>query len=321
MKTQSKSIAKLAEIKLFLALMAVLGVFLVISLAADARQSREAALAAKLNAPKNPFADVSLTAKAAYVYDARTREVLFAKNETTRLPLASLTKVMSALVVAETVPGDSIVSIGYEALMTEGDSGLLLGERWRMRDLLDFSLTTSSNDGMRAAAIAAGRALGATDTESALNTFIQAMNNRARELQMKNTYYFNETGLDESSVRGGAYGSAKDQTHLFEYVLSHRPELLEETESGRAVISSLDKSHTARNTNVLANVIPGLRASKTGYTDIAGGNLIVAFDPELGHPIIVSVLGSTEKGRFEDVRKLVNATLLWMSTRDRVILK
>jgi D-alanyl-D-alanine carboxypeptidase len=58
-----------------------------------------------------------------------------------------------------------------------------------------------------------------------------------------------------------------------------------------------------------------LVASKTGTTDLAGGNLVVAFDPEIGRPIVISVLGSTEDGRFTDMEKLVSKTL--SSHRDK----
>ena len=51
-------------------------------------------------------------------------------------------------------------------------------------------------------------------------------------------------------------------------------------------------------------------ASKTGFTDLAGGNLVIAFDAGLSHPIIISVLGSTQEGRFRDVEKLVTASLM-----------
>jgi D-alanyl-D-alanine carboxypeptidase (penicillin-binding protein 5/6) len=192
-----------------------------------------------------------------------------------------------------------------------------MGERWKVKDLIDFSLTTSSNDGIRAVAIRAGSKLAGTeDADASLDAFIHAMNKRADELGMKNTYYLNETGLDVSVNKAGAYGSAQDQAKLFEYVLSKHPELLEATQNGRSTISSLDKVHVAKNTDILTNVIPGLRASKTGFTDIAGGNLIIAFDPELNHPVVVSVLGSTETGRFADVKKLVNTALAWISLRD-----
>lgn len=326
MEEKHKHIVGLAEVKLFLALGAVLSVFLFISLAADGRSGANTLDPNKVVIP-NPFTQVRISARAAYVYDVRTKEVLYAKNEKARLPLASLTKVMTALVASDIAGDNAIVTITPEAIMEDGDSGLLVGERFTMKNLLDFSLTTSSNDGIHAAALAAG-AINAKSNDPTLaeSAFLHAMNTRADELQMKNTYYYNDTGLDmpsgqdglpaSSSAKAGAYGSAEDMAKLFEYVISAHPELLEATQESSSDIASLNIVHHARNTDILANLIPGLIASKTGFTDIAGGNLIIAFDPELDHPVIISVLGSTESGRFEDMTALVNATMESLSTHD-----
>ena len=261
------------------------------------------------------FPTVTLEAKAAYVYDARTKTVLFAKNENTRLPLASLTKVMSALVAQDTSPLYGTVTISGEALQAEGDSGLYRDEQWSLKNLLDFSLVTSSNDGMRAVALSLG-ALSRADATSGeiINDFVGEMNRKAGELGLKNTYFWNETGLDESDVKGGAYGTARDISALLEYILAHHSELFRATREVTTTFQSLDNySHIAKNTNDVVAEIPGLLASKTGFTDTAGGNLIFAFDPELGRPIIVSILGSTEKGRFEDAHTLVGAVMGYIS--------
>ena len=257
------------------------------------------------------FPEMMLKAKAAYVYDARTKTVLYAKNENTRMPLASLTKVMSALVAKELSPDYSTVTISRSALDTDGDSGLRPGEKWRLKDILDFSLVASSNDGMRAVA----RALGALEQSDAsdeeiIGEFVSRMNRKAAEIDLKNTYFRNETGLDETEFKGGAYGTARDMSSLMEYILLYHPDLLEATQEVSMFALSLDDyRHEAKNTNPLAGRIPGLVASKTGFTNTAGGNLALIFDPELGRPIVVTILGSTEEGRFEDAQTLINATL------------
>jgi serine-type D-Ala-D-Ala carboxypeptidase (penicillin-binding protein 5/6) len=257
-----------------------------------------------------PFPEVKIQAKAAYIYDARTQEVLYAKNENQRMPLASLTKVMSALVAKELSPEYGTVTVSQEALKLTGDSGLKSGERWRLKDLLDFSLVTSSNDGMRAVALSLGALESSTaSSDEILNDFVREMNRKAAELDLKNTYYWNETGLDETEYKGGAYGTAKDMAVLMEHIIIYYPEIMEATRLSRTSVSSLDEVHEAKNTNALAGQIPGLLASKTGFTNTAGGNLALAFDPELGRPIIVTILGSTEEGRFEDARILINAVL------------
>jgi serine-type D-Ala-D-Ala carboxypeptidase (penicillin-binding protein 5/6) len=258
-----------------------------------------------------PIENIEITAKSAYVYDTATGRVLYAKNEDERLPLASVTKVMAALVASELAPENTVVTITRDAVRTDGDSGLRSGERWALRDLLDFTLTSSANDGARAVALALG-ALGSSDLSASavVNDFVERMNLKAAELGMMNTYYFNDTGLDESQVKGGAYGSAKDQALLLEYILREKPLLLAATREPSFSIMSLDGlAHLAQNTDLVIDQIPGIVASKTGYTDLAGGNLVIAFDPEIGRPIIISVLGSTTEGRFADVLALTQASL------------
>jgi serine-type D-Ala-D-Ala carboxypeptidase (penicillin-binding protein 5/6) len=258
-----------------------------------------------------PIESVEITAKSAYVYDTATGRVLYAKNEDERLPLASVTKVMAALVASELAPENAVVTITRDAVRTDGDSGLRSGERWALRDLLDLTLTSSANDGARAVALALG-ALGSSDqsSDAVVNDFVERMNLKAAELGMMNTYYFNDTGLDESQVKGGAYGSAKDQALLLEYILREKPLLLAATREPSFSIVSLDGlTHAVQNTNLNIDEIPGIVASKTGYTDLAGGNLVIAFDPEIGRPIIISVLGSTTEGRFSDVLALTQASL------------
>ncbi|MEK9172011.1 MAG: hypothetical protein AAB782_02140, partial [Patescibacteria group bacterium] len=258
-----------------------------------------------------PFPGVVLEAKAVYVYDVRTQTVLFAKNENTRMPLASLAKIMSALVAENLSPLYGTVTINEEALEAEGDSGLLKDERWTLKDILDFSLLTSSNDGMHAVALALGALERAgAGSEEIINDFVGEMNGKARELGLQNTYFLNETGLDESDIKGGAYGTARDMSTLLEYILTHYPEMLEATRKATTTLLSLNNyPHVARNTNSIVAEIPGLLVSKTGLTNTAGGNLVIVFDPELGRPIIVSILGSTEEGRFEDARTLISAVM------------
>ncbi|MSR87833.1 MAG: D-alanyl-D-alanine carboxypeptidase [Candidatus Zambryskibacteria bacterium] len=263
------------------------------------------------------FPEVVLQAKSAYVYDARTQTVLYALNENTRIPLASLTKIMSALVASELSPAYGTVKVSREALVVEGDSGLRPGEKWSLKNILDFSLVSSSNDGIRAVALSLGalRSADASDTEI-VGDFVRTMNAKAAELDLKNTYFWNETGLDESEYKGGAYGTSKDMTTLLEYIIQYHPELFEATREVETTITSLDNyKHVAKNTNHLVGEIPGLLASKTGFTSTAGGNLIFAFDPELGRPIIITILGSTVEGRFEDAKKLVNATLDYLNNQ------
>lgn len=263
------------------------------------------------------FPAVVLQAKAAYVYDIRNDMVLFAHNQDVRLPLASLTKVMSALVARELAPENGTITVSADALKAEGDTGLKRDERWSLKDIIDFSLVSSSNDGMRAVALALGAISKANVTsEEIINDFVGMMNGKASELGLKNTYFWNETGLDESDVKGGAYGSARDISTLMAHIMENYPELLSRTKEPTAQFESLDNEiHVAKNTNDMIADVPKLLASKTGYTNTAGGNLTIVFDPELGHPIVITVMGSSEKGRFDDMRALVAGTLQYLDSK------
>lgn len=304
----SRFLVNRAEVKFFSFLGGVLCILIILSILISQKVDRSNSPPVKVAA--NPFDIVKLTAKAAYVYDVRADKILYAKNDNTRLPLASLVKVMTAVLASDLAPPYSQITITREAVETSGDSGLQVGEIWSLKNLLDFSLTSSSNDGARAI----GLALGALSDSSANSTgieadFVRAMNVKADQIGMKNTYYANDTGLDVGPSKSGAYGTASDMGLLFSYILKNYPELMVATREPTVRVSSNIASHTARNTDLIVSNIPGLKASKTGFTDLAGGNLVVAFDPEIGHPVVISILGSTEEGRFSDMMKLVNASI------------
>ncbi len=274
------------------------------------RQAQIAKLAEK-ETTGTIFSNIPIEGRAAVVYDVANGKIIFQKNANARMPLASLTKLMTALTATDLVPLNSGITIRKEFLVGEGDTGLLPGETWKLKDLLDFSLMVSSNDGARSVASVVGAVnLKSTDYDLGRKDFILQMNAEAQKLALKQMYFINESGLDEGNTAGG-YGSATDVAKLLEYMLGHNPEILETTKYETLTIDSGSRAHVAKNTNLDIQKIPGLLASKTGYTDLAGGNLAVAFDASIGRPIIVVVLGSSEKGRFSDVQNLVNASLLY----------
>jgi D-alanyl-D-alanine carboxypeptidase (penicillin-binding protein 5/6) len=260
----------------------------------------------------SPFASLALEARAAYVYDVAEQRVIFAYNEQMQLPLASLSKLMTALVSSEVISDTEIVTIPTRALGEEGDSGLYAHERWYAKDLRDFTLLISSNDGASALALAAVEHIKETDPDpvSAKHVFVNRMNEQARALGLSQTYFINETGLDSSEYISGAYGSAQDVATLLSYIIVNEPRIIEATRLEQTEFSSLNNfRHIATNTNQSLGKIPGLIGSKTGYTELAGGNLAIAFDAGIQHPVVIVVLGSTPDGRFADVEKLVDATL------------
>lgn len=267
----------------------------------------------------DPFANIKLIGKAAYVFDVAEQKPLFSYNEETQLPLASLTKLMTAVTVSKYMDAGDTVTIDPRSLEKDGDSGLLAFEEWRLKDLLDYTLTVSSNDGAAALAAAAGTAkivrdsVGAQTPEQA---FVDEMNALAKQIGLSQTYFVNETGLDSTTALSGGYGSARDTAHLLEYIIANNPSIMEATTYPSITVTSESNFiHTATNTDDAVPNIPELIASKTGYTDLAGGNLVIAFDAGVNHPIIVSVLGSTIDGRFSDVEQLVEASLEQISGR------
>lgn len=253
--------------------------------------------------------NVNITAKSAYVYDVVGKRVLYRKNELVQLPLASLTKLMMALTASELLPKETKITVKKEFLQEDGDNGLLANESWKLSDLLDFSLVVSSNDGARSiASVIGAMQLDSNNYDLGRKEFIRLMNTKAQQIGLTQTYFVNESGLDIGSTSGG-YGTAIDISNLLRYILEKEPEILEATKYKKVEVDSEKKTHVANNTNKEVNDIPGLMASKTGYTDMAGGNLAVAFDASMGRPIIVVVLGSTQQGRFKDVQNLVDASL------------
>lgn len=256
---------------------------------------------------EDPFERVSIHGEAAYVWDVARQRALFKKNASAQLPLASLTKLMTAIVFEESVDIDTAeVAITLDAIRQEGEYGFNDGDTWSARRLLDYTLVTSSNDGAYALAAAAGASIGQSDNPA--ETFIDAMNKKAEALGLSQTYFTNATGLDANEAKSGSYGSARDMAFLMEYIVRERSDLLSKTaEPVLELENTSGARYTATNTNRSVRSYPNLLGSKTGYTDLAGGNLVIAFDAGLNRPIIISVLHSTAEGRFEDVAALAAA--------------
>lgn len=265
----------------------------------------------KIILQKNPFESISVEASAAFVFDIQKQKILYAKNEDAQLPLASLTKMMTALIAEETLPSDDILTVGKDAIAEEGDNGLLVDEKWRKENLIALTLLASSNDGARAlaSAVEAFENSQATSSDAAFS-FTDAMNARAEALGMNQTYFLNPAGLDAQKNESGAYGSARDIAALLEYILRTHPDIFDATPYEKMTfMSESGMEHTLKNTNEETYVIPGIVASKTGFTDLAGGNLAVIFEAGPMYPVAVVVLGSSVDGRFADVERLVGATL------------
>lgn len=269
--------------------------------------------AAAAAASTDAFEGLSLTAKGAVVVDIQSGATLYALNPDIQLPLASLTKIPLTLVVSEVLSPDAVITIPRDTAPKGSAERLAKGERWRVQDVIDFTLIASSNAGAEILAEAADEPLRARWHDApAGKAALWRMNRFAEELGLTHTYFLNVSGLDESSTLAGAYGSARDVAATFMYALSKNPSAFSGTaEGGVHLMAANGRGKTAAfNTNEAIDDIPGLVMGKTGTTDLAGGNLAVVFDAAPAHPIVAVVLGSTRTGRFEDMRQLADRVRL-----------
>ncbi len=265
---------------------------------ARTKSAQPAAVAAAV-VPEVTFPEVVLEAKAAVVYDLETNTVLYGLHEETPLPLASITKLLTVHAALENLsPADTLT-------VTAADSSVAEGTAFAVEDLIRLALVASSN----AAAQTLGDAVAQVRTEQT-SAFMAGVASAVGLLQ---THATNPTGLDESVSVAGGYGSALDAARLAAAVFTKAPQLASGTAEPVVTVASRDgRLYTRPNTNVITNEIPGLLFSKTGYTDWAGGNLVVVIDAGINHRIAVAVLGSTETGRFSDVARLVEATRTYL---------
>lgn len=280
-----------------------------LSAAAEPRVIQTAAVESSTTTRPDPFAGISLIAQSAYVYDLAQRRVLYELNPDVQLPLASMTKVATVLAVSEVLDPAGSITIPYDTAPPGSVERLAKGSVWRTRDVIDFTLIASSNNGADILAAAAEPALHAKYPQAADGSAtLWRMNDLAKQLNLRNTYFLNDSGLDLSATLAGSYGSARDIATLFAYAATSSRAIFEGTTRSDMTFTSLDGQRTtAFNTNLALDSIPGIMMGKTGFTDLAGGNLGIVFYIAPGHPVVAVVMHSTENGRFEDIKQLVAA--------------
>ena len=248
------------------------------------------------------FANVPLQAKAAVVYDTVTGKILYAKNADAQLPLASLTKLLTVYAALAELSPDTPITIPADVTHLDAPHAFSAGQVFTLQELARLTLTASLNDG--ATAIAEATAAREDRSQS------QMLAGAAAALDLSQTYALNGSGLDVSTAISGGYGSARDLAKLAGALAAEAPTITAATTHNTTQGVSLDGTHfSVKNTDPMVGTIPHLLLSKTGYTDLAGGNLALVFDAGIRHPIAVVVLGSTEKSRFTDGTTLVAATL------------
>lgn len=253
-------------------------------------------------------------AKSALVIIPGKRKILFKKNIDEKLSIASLTKIMTAVVLLdEAGPGDEAM-IKYSHVMAEGEAGnLVIGERLVLSDLLKIMLITSSNDAAEAIAETVGEKLQGTDDllKSPQTFFVEAMNKKAVGWGLASTHFSNPTGL----VDQDNFSTAKDLAVLAEKIIEQYPAIWKI--SATPIFEVRDTTgwinHRLINTNQLLSVFDDIIGSKTGYTEEAGECMIVIQkNPAGDEDIIYILLGSNNK--FTNMKILinwVNEAFLW----------
>jgi D-alanyl-D-alanine carboxypeptidase len=242
------------------------------------------------------FSHVVVKGKAYVVYDIVDEKVIAGKNQEVVLPLASITKVMMAVTARTHYGKKQHVTINPASVDDGYDLGLKKGQVFDLDELLKYTLVFSSNDGAQAIADGlGGRA-----------SFVNQMNEDAKSLGLL-LHFTHPAGLDEGNKIGGE-GSALSVAKLAAIAKKDFPELFDATTKRRVSVKASTGSIIGiPNTNQEVINLTGIEASKTGYTDKAGGNLVVIVDIAVGHPVAIVILGSTHEERFSDVEILYKA--------------
>lgn len=245
------------------------------------------------------FEEVKVRAKAYIVYDLVDKKVIASKNSDQKLPLASLTKVMTGVTALTHYDENTKISIKPESIEEGYDLGLSKEQVWKLKELLKYTLVFSSNDGAHAIA----------DTLGGRKDFVARMNTDSVLLGLS-MVFTDPAGLDIGNKIGGM-GTALDVAKLFGVARKLYPSIFEATTRTRVSVTAntKDKVTGIPNTNQDITNFFGAEASKTGFTDSAGGNLGIVVDIALGHPVVIVVLGSTREERFTDTETLYKALL------------
>jgi D-alanyl-D-alanine carboxypeptidase (penicillin-binding protein 5/6) len=234
----------------------------------------------------------ALSAPQAMLVQPQTGDVLYRKSIDAERPVASTTKLMTALITLERVSLDDVfTAVPYNAAAAESRINLRAGERMTVRDLLRGLLMESANDA------AATLAVGVSGSQSA---FVRAMNTRARQLGLRHTSYANPIGLDEP----GNHSSAADLIKLTGRLRTNA--FFRQTVARRALrITSGARPRLLENTNELLGQPPGVNGVKTGHTQTAG-YVLVASAAQRGVSALSVVLGDpNEATRDADTRALL----------------
>lgn len=252
-------------------------------------------------------------AHASLVLDVESGTILHYENGKAQRQIASLTKMMTAVLVMEKVKDlDEAVVIDEESVYAEGTkigcprSGycisqrLKIGEKISVRSLLKAMLMNSAND----AAIALGKHIGGSQ-----ENFAKMMNEKALSLGLTDSHFCTPSGLEIEGREAECYSSAYDIARIAAYAMKY--ELLWEIFRlpSNTAITSLDGglTHTILNTDLVLDQIPNVIGGKTGFTPLAGYSLLMAVaDPTTKHRVIAVLLD--DPARWQDIRSMLDWT-------------
>lgn len=232
-----------------------------------------------------------VNAKAALVVDLDSNTILFKKNDTEPLPIASLTKIMTALIIMEEHTLDEIVTIAGEATQVGGSTMYLsTNEQISIENLLKGLLMQSGNDAAIALAI---------HNSGSVEAFVQKMNQKAIAMNLQDTNFQNPMGFDNPNN----YSTVRDLLILSKELYKY--EIIQEIVSTPSIrVTSADErlTHSLISTNALLESYLNVVGLKTGSTEEALGCFIGITNGD--HPQISIVLGSPN--RFHDTKILLD---------------
>lgn len=237
----------------------------------------------------------SISAKSALLYDLTAQKAVFSKNPNEKLPMASLAKIMTAIIALEYPKKDSKYIVSKSDLVGENSMGLTNGEILSLEELLYGLILPSGND---AAETLASNYIGER------TKFIEAMNNKAKSLGLSNTHFTNPSGLEGD---GKQYTTAYDLLIITKYALKFPLfRKVAATVDYHIPYTPFHKEFYFYNETNLLTSYPGVKGVKTGFTDEAGFCLVTYLDYE-GHEIIGIILGSNN--RREEMKELLDYSL------------
>lgn len=237
----------------------------------------------------------NLSASSAFFIDGQTGRVLFSQKPHQKMPIASLTKIMTAIVTLENTSLDSKYLISETAANMEPDSMLLkAGERLSVEELLDGIFLVSGNDAAETLA---------ENVTNRRDEFIKLMNLKAKQIGMNDSLFINPTGLEEDNVE--QYSTAFDVSLMARYAINRWPHLVEISSQSHIFIPETQdhQDYDLYSGINLLTTYPGVVGFKTGFTPEAGLTL-VTIAKRSGKEVIGVILGATD--RRDDAKALLD---------------